>query len=171
MVKLAAPACLMVEVECIGFEILTLLAGLNGTAELCAQTLLVTLCGFIFKVPFSLGVAASTQIADLLGRGSAYEAREVAKFSLFLAGGIGSLIAILLLSFRNQLPYLFDRRRRRCHFDAQHCPVGGHVYADRRHCWSYFWDYKGHGEAIYWRIDTDGRILCNRTSLQHYRCF
>ena len=106
MFKLAAPACLMVEVECIGFEILTLLAGLNGTAELCAQTLLVTLCGFIFKVPFSLSIAASTQIADLLGRGSAYEAKQVAKLSIFLAGGTGSLIVILVLCFRNQIPYL-----------------------------------------------------------------
>lgn len=106
MVKLAAPACLMVEVKCIRFEILTLLAGLNGTAELCAQTLLVTLCEYIFKVPFALGITTSAQIADLLGRGSAYEAKEVAKLFLFLAGGIGSLTVLFALSFRNQILYL-----------------------------------------------------------------
>ena len=107
MVKLAVPSCLMLEVECIGFEILTLLALLNGSAELCAQALLVTLCGFIFKVPFSLGIAASTQIAEVLGKGSARKAKEVAIFTLILAGGIGSLIVVLILSFRNEILYLF----------------------------------------------------------------
>jgi multidrug resistance protein, MATE family len=107
MIKLAVPACVMVEVECIGFEVLTLLAGINGTAELCAQTLLVTLCGFIFKVPYSLGIAASTQIAELLGNGSADIAREVSKLALLLAGVIGSLIVVVLLYFRKELPYLF----------------------------------------------------------------
>ncbi len=70
MVKLALPALLLVVAESIGFEILTLLAGVNGTAELGAQALLATLCSFIFKVPFSMGIAASTQIANLPGRGS-----------------------------------------------------------------------------------------------------
>jgi MATE family multidrug resistance protein len=107
MIKLAVPSCLMVEVECIGFEILTLLAGIFGTAELCAQTLLVTLCGFIFKIPFSLGIAASTQIAERLGEGSEQKAKEAAKFSISLAGGIGSFFVILLMIFRNKIPYLF----------------------------------------------------------------
>lgn len=97
----------MVEVECIGFEILTVLAGLIGTAELYAQTLLVTLCGFMFKIPFLMGIAAGTRIADLLGSGSLTEAKETARLSLFLAGGIGLFIAVLNLSFRKQIPYIF----------------------------------------------------------------
>ncbi|CAG8977440.1 hypothetical protein HYALB_00007772 [Hymenoscyphus albidus] len=107
MARIALQACLMVEVECIGFEVLTVLAGLEGTTELCAQTLLVTLCGFIFKVPFSIGIAASTQIADLLGSGSPSEAKYVARLGLVLAGGIGSVILLLVLFFRKQIPAIF----------------------------------------------------------------
>jgi MATE family multidrug resistance protein len=107
MINLAVPSCLMVEVECIGFEILTLLAGVFGTAELCAQTLLVTLCGFIFKIPFSLGIAASTQVAERIGEGSEKKAKETANAALLLAGGIGSFMVVVLLALRNQIPYLF----------------------------------------------------------------
>lgn len=107
MVKLALPACLMVEVECIGFEILVVLAGLNGRTELCAQTLLVSVSGFIYRIPMSLGIAANTQISDLLGSGSPNKAKEVAKYSVLLAAGVGSLIVVLVLSFRTHIPYIF----------------------------------------------------------------
>jgi MATE family multidrug resistance protein len=107
MIKLAIPSLLMVEVECIGFEILTLLAGVFGTAELCAQTLLVTLCGFIFKIPFSLGIAASTQIAERIGEGSHQKAKETARCAITLAGAFGGGLVIVLMIFRNQIPYLF----------------------------------------------------------------
>jgi MATE family multidrug resistance protein len=107
MIKLAVPSCLMVEVECIGFEILTLLAGIFGTAELCAQSLLVTLAGFVFKFPFALGVAASTQVAERLGEGSAQKAKAAANSALLLATGVGSFFVVLLLAFRHEIPYIF----------------------------------------------------------------
>ncbi len=109
MVKLALPALLLVVADSLGFEILTLLAGLHGTAELGAQTLLATLCSFIFKIPFSMGIAASTQIADLLGRGSVQEAKWVANFALMLAGVVGSLIVFLVLLPGNIIPCLFTK--------------------------------------------------------------
>lgn len=107
MIKLAIPSLAMVEVECIGFEILTLLAGHFGTAELCAQTLLVTFCGFIYKIPFSVGIAASTQIAERIGEGSHEKAKETAKLAISLATGFGTVLVFLLMIFRNQIPYLF----------------------------------------------------------------
>lgn len=107
MIKLAVPSLAMVEVECIGFEILTLLAGQMGTAELCAQTLLVTFCGFIYKIPFSLGIAASTQISERIGEGSHQKAKETAKLAVLLAASFGSALVVILLAFRNKIPYLF----------------------------------------------------------------
>ncbi|KAE9972103.1 hypothetical protein EG328_005171 [Venturia inaequalis] len=107
MVKLAIPSLLMVEVECIGFELLTLLAGQMGTSELCAQTLLVTFCGFIYKIPFSLSIAASTQISERIGEGSHRRARETGKHAVYLATSFGALLVIILLAFRNQIPPLF----------------------------------------------------------------
>ncbi|TLD25699.1 mate efflux family protein [Venturia nashicola] len=107
MIKLAIPSLLMLEVECIGFEILTLLAGQMGTAELCAQTLLVTFCGFIYKIPYSLAIAASTQISERIGEGSHQKAKETAKLVVLLAASFGSVLVVILLVFRNKIPYLF----------------------------------------------------------------
>lgn len=103
MFELAVPSLMMLEADCIGFEVLTILAGRFGTAELGAQTLLVTLCAFIYKTPLSLGIAAGT---ERLGEASAKQAREAAKFSLCLAGGIASAVFIVLLSLRYHIPWI-----------------------------------------------------------------
>jgi len=103
MVKLAIPSLLMLEADCIGFEILTILAGKFGTAELGAQALSVTLCGFIYKVPLALSNAAATEIGERLGEASAKKAHDAAKISLWLAGSIGSVTGIVLLSLSHHV--------------------------------------------------------------------
>jgi MATE family multidrug resistance protein len=54
-----------------------------------------------------LGVAASTQVAERLGEGSAQKAKAAANSALLLAAGVGSFFAVLLLVFRHEIPYIF----------------------------------------------------------------
>ncbi|KAH8894149.1 MATE efflux family protein [Thozetella sp. PMI_491] len=107
MVRLALPSFVMLEADYVGFEILTLLAGLNGIAHLSAQTLLCTIVSLTFQAPFSLGIAASTRVAHQLGCGSIQSAKAASKAAVALGGLIGLCSLVFLLSFRCHIASLF----------------------------------------------------------------
>lgn len=49
MIRLALPGLVMVEAECLAFEILTLAASYFGTSHLAAQSVLATITSFTFQ--------------------------------------------------------------------------------------------------------------------------
>jgi MATE family multidrug resistance protein len=104
MIKLAMPSLVMYEADTIGFEIMTVMAGRMGTAEIGAHTLLIMLCASLYKVPLSMGVATGTEIAKCLGQGSARKAHRTATISLYLAGGIACAPFLMLTSLRQFIP-------------------------------------------------------------------
>jgi MATE family multidrug resistance protein len=106
MFKLAVPSLLMLEADCIGFEIMTVMAGRFGTSELGAQTLSVTLGSFIYRTPLSLGIAAGTEVANRLGEASVQKAREAAKISLILTSVTAWAIFFALLLCKQHLPWI-----------------------------------------------------------------
>ena len=53
MVRLALPGLVMVEAECLAFEVLTLAASYFGTSYLAAQSVLSTLTCITFQYVFS----------------------------------------------------------------------------------------------------------------------
>lgn len=54
MVRLALPGLVMVEAECLAFEILTLAASYFDTSHLAAQSVLSTVSGITFQYVFSV---------------------------------------------------------------------------------------------------------------------
>lgn len=107
MVRLALPGLLMVEAECLAFEILTLAASYFSTTHLAAQSVLSTISVFTFQIPFPIGIAASTRIANLIGATLAGSAKTSAKVSAVAAAMVGILNVILLSSLRTYIPQLF----------------------------------------------------------------
>ena len=107
MIKLALPGLLMVEAECLAFEILTLAASYFGTSMLAAQSVLATTCSLTWQIPFPLSIAASTRIANLIGAGLPGAAKTSAKVALVASVGIGLFNFILLAALRNYVPRLF----------------------------------------------------------------
>lgn len=107
MVRLALPSVVMYEADTIAFEVLTVMAGKFGTAELGAQTLLVTLCSFVYRTPISMGTAVGTEIATRLGEGSAGRAREAANVSLWLGAVFATAAFILFMALRSYIPWIF----------------------------------------------------------------
>lgn len=101
MIKLALPGLLMVEAEVLAFEVLTLAAARFGTAYLAAQSVLSTLIGLTFQIPFPISIAASTRIANLIGATLPDAARVSAKVAGFAAISVGALNMVLLLSLKN----------------------------------------------------------------------
>lgn len=107
MIKLALPGLIMVLAEFLAFEVLTLSSSWLGETELAAQSVLGSITGITFQIPFPMSVAASTRIANLIGATLALPAKTAAKVAVVasIIVGFGNLLLLSLL--RNQIPRLF----------------------------------------------------------------
>ena len=107
MIKLALPGLVMVLAEFGAFEILTLSSSWLGPTELAAQSVLGSITGITFQIPFPISVAASTRIANLIGATLAMPAKTAAKVALVFAFGVGIFNFLLLALLRDYIPRLF----------------------------------------------------------------
>jgi multidrug resistance protein, MATE family len=107
MVRLAIPGLLMVLAEYLSFEILTLSASWISSTHLAAQSVLSTLAVLTCQVSFSMSIAASTRIANLIGALGSDAAKMSAKVTVIAACFIGMFNVVVLASLRNHLPRLF----------------------------------------------------------------
>ncbi|KAL9007615.1 MAG: hypothetical protein Q9173_007157 [Seirophora scorigena] len=107
MIKLALPGLMMVEAECLAFEILTLASSYFGTTHLAAQSVLATISALTFQIPFPISIAASTRIANLIGASLPDAAKKSARVAFVASAGVGVLNVVLLSSLRGYIPRLF----------------------------------------------------------------
>ena len=107
MIKLALPGLVMVLAEFLAFEVLTLSSSWLGETELAAQSVLGSITGITFQIPFPMSVAASTRIANLIGATLAVPAKTAAKVAVVASVIVGFGNLLLLSLLRNQIPRLF----------------------------------------------------------------
>lgn len=107
MIRLALPGLIMVEAECLAFEVLTLMSSYLGTEALAAQSVLSTISSITFQIPFPVAIAGSTRVANLIGATLVDAARTAAKVALTGAVIVGLLNMLLLSSLRYSLASLF----------------------------------------------------------------
>lgn len=107
MAKLAIPGIIMVETEWLAFDILTFSSSYLSTAHLAAQSIVMTLAVAIYHVPFSVGVAVSTRLGNLIGAGSLTAARIATKCYILTFLAIGLFDFVLLAGCKNILPKAF----------------------------------------------------------------
>ncbi|KAM9900905.1 hypothetical protein OXX79_004849 [Metschnikowia pulcherrima] len=107
LIYLAVPGWIMLEAEFLAFEILTLMASYIGTLELAAQSVGSTIASLTYQVPFAIGIASSTRIANYLGAGLG----SSAKITTIVALAFGLCISILnflaIFLFKTQIAALF----------------------------------------------------------------
>lgn len=108
MIRLALPGLIMVEAECLAFEILTLASSYLGTSALAAQSILATISSITWQIPFPLSIAGSTRIANLIGATLVDAAKTTAKVSFWGAAVVGMFNMVLLSSLRSYIPRLFS---------------------------------------------------------------
>ncbi|KAJ5940517.1 hypothetical protein N7516_000685 [Penicillium verrucosum] len=108
MIRLALPGLIMVEAECLAFEILTLASSYLGTSALAAQSILATISSITWQIPFPLSIAGSTRIANLIGATLVDAAKTTAKVSFWGAAVVGMFNMVLLSSLRLYIPRLFS---------------------------------------------------------------
>ncbi|KAJ4991836.1 hypothetical protein SVAN01_02686 [Stagonosporopsis vannaccii] len=107
MAKLAVPGIVMVETEWLAFDILTFSCSYLSTAHLAAQSIVMTMAVAIYHVPFSVGVAVSTRLGNLIGAGSLKAARVATKCYILTFLAIGLADFVLLAACKNILPKAF----------------------------------------------------------------
>lgn len=107
MIKLALPGVIMIEAECLAFEILTFAASYFGTTVLAAQSVLATLTSLTFQIPFPLSIAGSTRVANLIGATLADAAKVSTKVTFAAAIIVGILNVTLLSTLKDYIPRLF----------------------------------------------------------------
>lgn len=109
MLQLALPSLLMVEAEYLAFEVLVLAAAQLSTASLAAQTILATLNGAFWQIPFSISIAGTTIVAQHIGAKSSQRAKVSAAVVFGLTFLCSTTSAVLFFTFRGFWPSIFTR--------------------------------------------------------------
>ncbi|KAF4988993.1 hypothetical protein FDECE_14847 [Fusarium decemcellulare] len=107
MIRLALPGMIMIEAQFSVLEILTIAAGRFGTAQLAAQSVLVTVTSTSFNIPFPLAIATSTRVANLIGAQLSDAARITARVAIVAACAVGLFNLTIFVTLRRQLPRIF----------------------------------------------------------------
>ncbi|KAM3122600.1 hypothetical protein ACQ2H7_004165 [Candidozyma auris] len=107
LLKLAIPGWTMLEAEFLAFEILTLMSSYLGTIELAAQSVGSTMASLTYQVPFAMGIAASTRIANYLGAGLSECAKATSEVSLGFGFCVSLVNFLALYSMQGPIATLF----------------------------------------------------------------
>ena len=97
----------MVISEFLAFEVLTLASAHLSTTALAAQSVLATLSLITFQLPFPIGIAASTRLANLIGAGLPGASQVCIRVTLAMACCAGAFNMIMLTTLRNYIPKIF----------------------------------------------------------------
>jgi len=107
IIKLALPGMIMIEAQFSVLEILTISASRFGTAQLAAQSILVTVTSTSFNIPFPLAIATSTRVANLIGANLSDAAKVTAKVAIVSSCVVGFINLLLLTTLRTHIPHIF----------------------------------------------------------------
>lgn len=109
LITLAIPGWVMLEAEFLAFEILTLMASYLGTKKLAAQAVGLTMASLTYQVPFAIGIASSTRIANYLGAGLAQSAKTTTQVAICFGFVISLFNFFALYIFQTPLAHLFTK--------------------------------------------------------------
>ncbi|PWA99708.1 MATE efflux family protein [Artemisia annua] len=107
------PSAAMICLEWWSYEIVILLSGLlpNPQLETSVLSICLTIATLHYFIPYSLGAAASTRVANELGAGNP-DAAKVALLAVFVLGAMEVIIAsATLFCFRSVLGYAFGNEK------------------------------------------------------------
>lgn len=90
------------------WELIGLAASFLGPTALAAQSVLLSTCSSTFQAPFSLGIATSVRIGNLLGERNARRAGVSANAAILLSAVVAGFFSAVLLIFRKSWGYLFN---------------------------------------------------------------
>ncbi|KAL5478917.1 ERC1_2 [Sanghuangporus weigelae] len=90
------------------WELIGLAASQLGPTALATQSVLLVSGSMTFQAPFSLSIAASVRIGNLLGERNAHRADIASKAALLVVSAIEATNSAIFLVFRHKWGYLFN---------------------------------------------------------------
>ncbi|KKA29865.1 hypothetical protein TD95_000412, partial [Thielaviopsis punctulata] len=123
MIKLAIPGLIMLEAEYVAFEILVFAATQFGPYDLAAQGVMATLTSTTYQIPFSISVAGSMRVANLIGAKLIQPARMAAKVTIAVECFVALLNFAVLMGFRHSIAYLLTQDEKVVEISAAVMPV------------------------------------------------
>lgn len=109
LMHLAIPGVIMLEAESLSYEIMTLFASYFGTEYLAAQSAVSTVASLVYMIPFSVGIAASTRIANFIGARRIDCAKLASEIGIYGSLGTGFVNCIALIILRVPLAKMFSK--------------------------------------------------------------
>jgi len=80
-VDLGLPGMVMLMSEWIAYEVLSVFAGLLGTPEVAAQTIILSTAALVYMIPLGMGIATASLVGNALGAGKKGLAIEIARLA------------------------------------------------------------------------------------------
>ncbi|XP_027937148.1 protein DETOXIFICATION 12-like [Vigna unguiculata] len=111
--RFAIPSAVMVCLEWWSYELLVLLSGLlpNPALETSVLSVCLNTISTLYTIPFGIGAAASTRVANELGAGKPYAARVAVLAAMSLAVIETSVVSGTLFACRHVFGYVFSNEK------------------------------------------------------------
>jgi len=106
-IELGIPGMLMLLSEWWAYEILSIFAGLLGTVQVAAQTIILSTAALAYMVPLGLGIATASLVGNSIGAGKKNLAIEIAHLSIQCITAIEFFIGVLIFFFGEFFVRLF----------------------------------------------------------------
>jgi len=103
LLAIGLPIGIAVFAESSIFAVIALLIGGLGASVVAGHQIALNFSSLVFMIPYSLGMAATVRVGQMLGRGQPREARFAAGVSMATALGYACLSASLMLLLRGQI--------------------------------------------------------------------
>ena len=105
--QIAVPSILMICLEYSAFEIINVLCGRLGVAELAANAIILDLSMFILCIRNGIGGAACTLIGTSIGEGNTYKAKRFTVLGVILGVLMSAVICAFFIIFNSEIVSLF----------------------------------------------------------------
>ena len=106
-VKLAVPSAITFTADWFGFEIIIFLSSYLDNKSTAACVILFSFISLISAIPLGLSITTSTYLGNSIGAGKGAAAKRYSIVSTVSGCAIIFVVAILIITERNYLPYLY----------------------------------------------------------------
>ncbi|XP_062591716.1 multidrug and toxin extrusion protein 1-like [Saccostrea cucullata] len=106
-IKLAIPGLFMLCLEFWGLEILILMSGFLGKADLAANTIIYVVGGLAYMIVFGMSVAGGIRVGLYLGAGDSKMAQVASRVALSCGSCFAVFIAVLFACLKDYIPRIF----------------------------------------------------------------
>ncbi|KAI9261506.1 mate-domain-containing protein [Phascolomyces articulosus] len=107
--RLAIPGALMLCSEWWAYQITALATAYLGRINLATQSILLTIIGTSFQIPFAISIAAANRVGNSLGECFALKAKRASLVPMVFAACFGLLNCLFFMINRSFIGYLFTR--------------------------------------------------------------